>query len=698
MTAAANTGPAAPRYRAFISYRHADKAWGDWLHKALESYRVPRDLVGAAGEAGPVPARLSPIFRDREELGAAADLGEKLRAALEGAANLIVICSPLAAQSRWVNEEILTYKRLGRAHRIFAIVVAGEPNAADPALECFPPALKYELGPDGELSGRLAEPLAADAREHADGKDNAKLKLVAGLIGVPYDKLRRRELEAQRRAFRRFAIVATTLTLIFAGLAAAAGWFGYQATLERDRAQANLDAAVATAENLTSTIEDDVKRRGRIPRDLSAGLMEQTAILLDDLTRNQPETPALARLRWKAAFQRSKAALTLGRLDEAERHIADAVALAEARAAAAPGDAAAMHDLLLSLTQQGKTFVKGGKFLQAVDVYKAAFPRAEKAAAAFPGDDEIQGDLADAQEGLGVVGMFKEDAEDAYSHLAAALAIERSRRAARPDDALLKSLTAYRATMAAGMLVRLRADEGLWLYREAQAFYHGLATADPLGLIDRTGEGTTQISIADILLNKGDTQLALSSYRAAVAILEPIAAVDLVNTDLQRSLAAAYSSMSSVLLETGDLAAAEEISAKALTLLDRLVAASPSDVVTRFDLAWAHIRLGHVKFRRPDFAAARDEYLAGLEVLKALDRDDGAAVIYMPDLVYAGLRVAIAHDRLGAHDAAIAQLEESLAVAEALVAAAPENAGYAQARDTVKSQLARAQQGLPLEE
>ena len=42
--------------------------------------------------------------------------------------------------------------------------------------------------------------------------------------------------------------------------------------------------------------------------------------------------------------------------------------------------------------------------------------------------------------------------------------------------------------------------------------------------------------------------------------------------------------------------------------------------------------------------------------------------------------------------------QDAVAVAEALVAAAPENAGYAQARDTVKSQLARAQQGLPLEE
>ena len=33
-------------YRAFISYSHADKAWADWLHKALDMYRVPSRLVG----------------------------------------------------------------------------------------------------------------------------------------------------------------------------------------------------------------------------------------------------------------------------------------------------------------------------------------------------------------------------------------------------------------------------------------------------------------------------------------------------------------------------------------------------------------------------------------------------------------------------------------------------------------------------
>ena len=38
--------PVPYRYRAFLSYSHRDKAWGKWLHSALEGYRVDKDLVG----------------------------------------------------------------------------------------------------------------------------------------------------------------------------------------------------------------------------------------------------------------------------------------------------------------------------------------------------------------------------------------------------------------------------------------------------------------------------------------------------------------------------------------------------------------------------------------------------------------------------------------------------------------------------
>ncbi len=226
-------------YRAFISYSHADEKWASWLHRALETYKVPKHLVGQQTPIGEVPAKLGKVFRDREELASSSSLGTELTNALESSACQIVICSPNAAKSHWTNEEILTYKRLGREDRIFCLIVDGEPGSQH--AECFPPALNFKMGDDGELTDIPAEPIAADARPHGDGKPNAKLKLIAGMLGVGFDDLKQRD--AQRRQRRLMAITAATT----AGMVAAIGLAGY-AVIQRNEADAQRQRAQAEAE------------------------------------------------------------------------------------------------------------------------------------------------------------------------------------------------------------------------------------------------------------------------------------------------------------------------------------------------------------------------------------------------------------------------------------------------------------------
>ncbi|MBT8471614.1 MAG: toll/interleukin-1 receptor domain-containing protein, partial [Marinicaulis sp.] len=125
-------------YRAFISYSHRDKQWGEWLHRILENYRVPSKIVGRETVHGPIPRRLAPIFRDRDELATADDLGHEITAALEASMFLLVMCSPAAAQSQWVNEEIKAFKKMHGEGRIRAVIVGGEPFSSDPQTECFP--------------------------------------------------------------------------------------------------------------------------------------------------------------------------------------------------------------------------------------------------------------------------------------------------------------------------------------------------------------------------------------------------------------------------------------------------------------------------------------------------------------------------------------------------------------------------------
>ena len=239
------------KYKAFISYSHSDEKWAAWLHKALEAYRPPKTLIGQETPFGPVPDRFAPVFRDREELATSTSLGDTLTQALEDSACQIVICSPRAAQSRWTNEEILTYKRLGRSDRIFALIVDGEPGASQsPEIadqECFPPALIHEMGPDGELTDVRSEPIAADARPGKDPKQAAKLKLLAGMLGVGFDSLRQREVQ---RRHRRMMVLTTTAFIgmaITSGLAVTA----YLARLEADEQRRIAEIEAETARQTT---------------------------------------------------------------------------------------------------------------------------------------------------------------------------------------------------------------------------------------------------------------------------------------------------------------------------------------------------------------------------------------------------------------------------------------------------------------
>ena len=189
------------KYWAFISYSHHDARIARRLQRTLETYRLPRRLVGQRSAAGVVPAQLKPIFLDRDELQAGTDLQTSVREALAQSRFLIVVCSPAAARSPWVNQEVVEFKKLHGETRVLAVIAGGEPFASRlpgrEAEECFPPALRAEVTPSGLADGRPLEPIAADVRAHADGPRRGTLKLIAGMIGVGADELIQRD--ARRR-------------------------------------------------------------------------------------------------------------------------------------------------------------------------------------------------------------------------------------------------------------------------------------------------------------------------------------------------------------------------------------------------------------------------------------------------------------------------------------------------------------------
>lgn len=219
------------RYRAFISYAHEDDRSAARLHRKLEAFRIPEDAGARPSEAGGHPARFSPVFRDREELATSTELSDSIEAALDASEALIVVASPAAVASRWVGEEIAFFRRRHPDRPVLAFVIAGDPGAdpqTDPERAAFPTPLLLKRVDQPELG--YGEPMAADARPEADDFNIALLRLLAGLLGVPFDALRRRE---QRRRNRRMGVLlglSLVLTTTFALLA-------WQATASRDEAR-----------------------------------------------------------------------------------------------------------------------------------------------------------------------------------------------------------------------------------------------------------------------------------------------------------------------------------------------------------------------------------------------------------------------------------------------------------------------------
>lgn len=184
------------KYDFFISYRHGDPDTdtAHYLQKALERYRIPKDIQKKYKKE-----KIRRVFRDNEELSASFDLAGEIREQLKNSEYLIVICSPRAKESIWVQKEISTFIELRGRKYILPVLIEGEPA------DSFPDLLME------------TEPLAADfrgrnTREIHKNCRREMLRLVAPVLHCSYDELKQRH-----RAYRmrRYAATSAVLAALF---------------------------------------------------------------------------------------------------------------------------------------------------------------------------------------------------------------------------------------------------------------------------------------------------------------------------------------------------------------------------------------------------------------------------------------------------------------------------------------------------
>lgn len=227
-------------YDAFISYSHAlDGVLAPALQTGLERFAKPW-----------YRARALRVFRDNASLSASPGLWTSIEEALAASAWLVLMASPRAARSEWVNREVAWWLEHKSAQRLLVVLTEGQFAWAEDAAEgngasaALPPALR----------GAFREsPRWVDLRWLHDVKQversNPRLQecvadIAAAVREVPKDELVGEHIRQHRRTMRLTQGGVTVLAVLLIAAVVAA----IVAFHQRDSAIAQRDSALLSAE------------------------------------------------------------------------------------------------------------------------------------------------------------------------------------------------------------------------------------------------------------------------------------------------------------------------------------------------------------------------------------------------------------------------------------------------------------------
>jgi len=200
-------------YDAFISYSRSNGDAAAKIDRDLERFPLPRDIRKRLGR------RYLNVFRDVNDLtGNRLESGIEHR--LEESRTLVVLCSPDARASKYVNMEIERFAQVRDAMQIVPALVAGQPNnnaGVDAAEWAFPDALGEVLDNDA-LAVDLRDAWGIRGRRPKLATGSPWVQLVAGIVGATTDDLTERIAKAERRRLQSFVAVLAIVLLVVGGL------------------------------------------------------------------------------------------------------------------------------------------------------------------------------------------------------------------------------------------------------------------------------------------------------------------------------------------------------------------------------------------------------------------------------------------------------------------------------------------------
>ncbi|MFL6591514.1 MAG: toll/interleukin-1 receptor domain-containing protein [Luteimonas sp.] len=640
------------RYWAFLSYSHDDRRAAERLHRALESYRIPRRLAGRQGRFGVVPRQLHPIFRDRDELTASGHIGAEVEAALAASRVLIVLCSRTAANSRWVDSEIVAFRRLRPEAPVLCVLLDGEPlgkGAEDSAqAECLPPSLRARFGTGIGVDD--SAPAAVDLRPLGDGWQMGVQKLVAGIAGIALDQLVQRD--AQRRQQR-----LATLAAALGAIAIALGTMAAFAIRARDAARSERAQAESLIEFMIGDLRTRLEPVGRLDVLDAVGVRA-----LGYYDSQDPHT-----LDANALGRRSRSLQMIGEIDARRGDMAGAAkAFRSARnttgelLARNPGDPQRIFEHAQSVYWVGYYDWQHGDLPLAEQAMLEYQRLADRLVAIDPANMDWQAEQSYSHANLGVMLMDEGRADDAIAQFELSKRANLRRIAARADDTTAKlDLGQDYSWLSSAYAQDLGFEQAVQERRREVALYDGMLRYDPGNAVALERMMYAQRFFADIDLARGDVAAAAADVAKANGLAQRQLQLEPGNTEWQQAAAKSRLMQANILLWQGQPRQAMAVLDSARPLVDALLARDPTLWAWRVELRETQAQVESDALRA---LHRRTEALrvaeASAERLERLAEEPGSRVKALRWLALSQGRAARLLDESGAANAAHARWQQ----------------------------------------
>jgi tetratricopeptide (TPR) repeat protein len=467
-------------YDAFVSYSHAkDKRIAAALQSVVQKLGKPW-----------YRRRALRVFRDDTSLSATPHLWPTIEQALAQSRFLILLASPEAAASQWVDKEVAYWLEKKSADTLLIAVTSGALSWDDAANDFvrhddtpLPPALKGCFA---------AEPKWVDLTAYRDGADKGDAKFTelaadfaAAVRGMPKEDLLSQEVKQQRRALR-LAFSAAALLLVLAVGATTAGILAYRAQQEavaqRNRAEQTLAAATETANGLVFDLAQRFRDAVGVPAALINDILDRAIALQKQLTASGQTTPELRRSEAAALEESVDTLLAIGDTAGALTAAEGARQIFEALLTNNSANTGSQSDLSLSYEKVGNVLVAAGQREEALAAYQKSLAIRQQLADSDKDNAEWQGDLsiaynkiADVQAAQGQVTGSLASYRSALAILAALIERDKDNEDWRQDLAYSVQgigASAYRLLLGREFVAALEAaDEAIavtpdqiWLY------------------------------------------------------------------------------------------------------------------------------------------------------------------------------------------------------------------------------------------